>query len=449
MAKTKRCTLCGRPEVVGERDVVPVESKFLCSECYDKAGEFLDEKYYGDDEFLCEGCKIQSFCAECRGETLIEEDTQTESSVEEKTQDESTADYVAYKEIKANILLNELNACVIGQESAMKGLAASVYIHNKMANRKEFEFMQKENILIIGPTGTGKTYSIKMLAELLGKAFVSCDSTKITQAGYIGDDADDMLRNLYIGSNRKIQIAQNGVVFLDEIDKLAANNKEAGKGVNDIGAQQTLLKMLDGDKCVFNDGSISYKNNVEIETKNILFICSGAFVGLEEIIKKRLKVGESKIGYSIENNHSSTKITTAEILSKVTPEDLIQYGLMPEFIGRFSSIITLREMTEDLLIRILEQSKSSPIQKYKLILRDSNVRLEVTAKAYREIALQAIKLKTGARALNQVIQSIMRDVIIEVEIDPEINRCIIDEKVIRGEQNPKYFKNRTRNIRVG
>ena len=336
-----------------------------------------------------------------------------------------------------------LNNYVIGQSDAKKTLSVAVYNHYKRINAKIQNLsveIQKSNILLIGPTGTGKTLLAQGLAKLLKVPFSIVDATALTQAGYVGEDVESILQNLLSIADNDIQKAEHGIIYIDEIDKISCKIESSnyGRDVSGEGVQQSLLKLIEGTKTnIFPRGNKiigEQRSSVMINTRDILFICGGAFVGLEQIIQRR--IGKKNIGF---NSVSSTDKSNYDykILNKVSTEDLLLYGLIPEFVGRLPIITTLDSIKEDDLVRILQEPKNAIIKQYQKLFSMENVKLNFTNKAILAIASKAVKKCCGARGLRGVIESSMLEIMYVIPFMNNIVSCTITEDVVLYDAQPK------------
>ena len=348
---------------------------------------------------------------------------------------------------------------VIGQDDAKKTLSVAVYNHYKRIAHEEYAKdddveIQKSNILLLGPTGCGKTLLAKTLAKILNVPFAIADATTLTEAGYVGEDVENILLKLIQAADGDIQKAEKGIIYIDEIDKITrkSENPSITRDVSGEGVQQALLKIIEGTVAsVPPQGGRKHPNQemIQINTENILIICGGAFEGLENIIRDR--TGEKAIGFG-KQVKTKKDVEKYEVFKELLPQDLLKFGLIPEFIGRLPIIATLRELDKEALIQILVEPKNSLVKQYQKLFEIDGVELTFEKEALEAIVEKAIERKTGARGLRSIIEEIMRDIMFDIPSKPEIEKCIITKetvtsnvgpKVIVGENNGNKEKRRT------
>ncbi len=429
----KVCFMCRRPESVAGKMMDLPNNICVCQDCMQKSFDIMSNGQFDYSQLMnIPGMQIFSI-------NDMEKTVPKKQKLKKKKESEEKTPVLDIKDIPApHKIKAKLDDFVVGQEHAKKAMSVAVYNHYKRVATDTMDDIEieKSNMLMLGPTGCGKTYLVKTLARLLDVPLAITDATSLTEAGYIGDDIESVVSKLLAAADNDVEKAERGIIFIDEIDKIAKKKNTNQRDVSGESVQQGMLKLLEGSEVEVPVGANSKNAMVPlttVNTKNILFICGGAFPDLDKIIKERL-TKQATIGFNAELKDKYDK--DQRILEKVTIEDLRNFGMIPEFLGRLPIIFALQGLDEDMLVKILREPKNAILKQYQKLLALDEVKLEFNDDSLRAIAEKAIKKKTGARALRAIIEEFMLDIMYEIPKDESIGQVTITREYIEGTGGP-------------
>ena len=433
----KVCFICRRPESVAGKMIELPNHICVCNDCMQKSFDAMSNGPIDYSQLMnIPGVQVFNM-------SDMEQSIPKQQKIKKKKEGEEYKPLVDIRNLPApHKIKAKLDEYVVGQEYAKKVMSVAVYNHYKRVATDSMDDIEieKSNMLMIGPTGSGKTYLVKTLARILDVPLAITDATSLTEAGYIGDDIESVVSKLLAAADNDVEKAEQGIIFIDEIDKIAKKKNSSQRDVSGESVQQGMLKLLEGSDVEVPVGATSKNAMVPlttVNTRNILFICGGAFPDLEEIIKQRL-TKQTSIGFNAELKDRFDN--DRDLLSRVTVEDLKKFGMIPEFMGRVPVVVSLDELDKDALVRILTEPKNALIKQYQKLFGFDHVKLSFEKEAIEKIADLALERKTGARGLRSIMEKTMMDVMYQIPSDPSITQCVITKEAVEGTGKPMVVR---------